>query len=248
MGSRRTRGSGRKKRDTWFSRPLNVPTLRRGTLADRLSSAIRHRILLGDVKRGQRLESMRELSAEAGVSLSVVREAVAQLRAEGLVTVRQGVGTFVARRPRAARSVRAARLRLSPADARDLRSALEPILAERAAKRATERQIVELRHRLWERRLGRRSGSPDKFIATDLDFHTALAQAGRNTLGVATHRLADLFSRRWMRVIAGDLAADPDLEQLHSELVDAIDARAPSRARRAARRIAEIEGGRRSGP
>ncbi len=248
MGNRSTPKSGRAKRHTWSSRPLNVPTLRRGTLSDRLSSAIRRRILFGDVKAGQRLEPMREVSAQAGVSLSVVREAVAQLRAEGLVTVRQGVGTFVARRPRAARSVRAARRRLTAADARELRSALEPVLAERAARRATDRQLVELRHRLWERRLGRRSGSPDRFIATDLDFHTALAQAGRNALGVATHRLGDVFSRRWMRVIAGDLAANPDLEQLHFELVDAIDAHAPSRARRAARRIAEIESGHRSGP
>ena len=51
---------------------------------------------------GAQLPTEQELIAATGVSRTVVREAVAALRAEGLVITRQGVGAFVAdnaRRP-----------------------------------------------------------------------------------------------------------------------------------------------------
>src|SRR5438270_14098166 len=59
-------------------------------------------ITSGNIPPGARLPTEQELIAATGVSRTVVREAVAALRAEGLVVTRQGVGAFVpenARRP-----------------------------------------------------------------------------------------------------------------------------------------------------
>lgn len=233
---------------TWGSRPLNVPRLPRGTLGEQLSDNIRHRIQLGDVKPGQRLESMRELAAQAGVSLGVVREAIAELRAAGLVTVRPGAGTFVVRKMGRARSLKAARRRMNATEARDLRWAVEPILAERAAQRASDEQRQDLFLWVHERRWGRESGNPDLFIRRDLEFHDALARASRSTLGAATHRMARWYCAEEMRLRARTLARHPDLDRLHSDLADAVlDAR-PDRAAELARKITEIEGGQRSGP
>jgi DNA-binding FadR family transcriptional regulator len=53
-------------------------------------------------KPGDRLPTEAELMRQGGVSRTVVREAVAALRAEGLVITRQGVGAFVADTPAAA--------------------------------------------------------------------------------------------------------------------------------------------------
>ncbi len=50
-------------------------------------------------KPGDRLPTEAELMRQGGVSRTVVREAVAALRAEGLVLTRQGVGAFVADTP-----------------------------------------------------------------------------------------------------------------------------------------------------
>ena len=50
----------------------------------------------GRLAPGARLPTELELMAAMGVSRTVVREAVAALRAEGLVTTRQGSGAFVA--------------------------------------------------------------------------------------------------------------------------------------------------------
>ena len=53
-------------------------------------------ITTGKLAPGARLPTEQEMMAAAGVSRTVVREAVAALRAEGLVVTRQGVGAFVA--------------------------------------------------------------------------------------------------------------------------------------------------------
>jgi GntR family transcriptional regulator, transcriptional repressor for pyruvate dehydrogenase complex len=233
----------RSKEVTWRSRPLNIQKLGKGTLAERLAKAIRGRILLGDVKAGQRLESNRELAAQAGVSVSTVREAISELRADGMVLIRGGVGTFVASGRRTIRAGRAARRRVSPAEAADLRWAVEPAVAETAANRASGRQLQELRFRLGERWLGRVSGDPDRFLTTDLRFHDAVAQAARNALGVASLRLAAGIAKDDLRVHASDLVQHPELDGLHSALVDAVAAHSPRRAGRLARQIAEIESG-----
>jgi GntR family transcriptional regulator, transcriptional repressor for pyruvate dehydrogenase complex len=60
-------------------------------LAKRLSELIRSEKL----KPGDRLPTEAQLMRQCSVSRTVVREAVAALRAEGLVVTRQGVGAFV---------------------------------------------------------------------------------------------------------------------------------------------------------
>jgi DNA-binding FadR family transcriptional regulator len=65
-------------------------------LIERLSA----QIMAGELKPGAQLPTEPELIAAAGVSRTVVREAVSALRAEGLVVTRQGVGAFVAETPR----------------------------------------------------------------------------------------------------------------------------------------------------
>jgi GntR family transcriptional regulator, transcriptional repressor for pyruvate dehydrogenase complex len=60
-------------------------------VVDRIAADIRN----GKLRPGARLPTEQEMMAALGVSRTVVREAVAALRAEGLVATRQGVGAFV---------------------------------------------------------------------------------------------------------------------------------------------------------
>lgn len=75
--------------------PLRPPANLTGALVHRLAEEIR----AGRLAPGARLPTEQELMREAGVSRTVVREAVAALRAEGLVVTRQGVGAFVTDHP-----------------------------------------------------------------------------------------------------------------------------------------------------
>jgi GntR family transcriptional repressor for pyruvate dehydrogenase complex len=65
-------------------------------LTEEVVARIAGGIRAGRLAPGARLPTEQELMAAMGVSRTVVREAVAALRAEGLVTTRQGSGAFVA--------------------------------------------------------------------------------------------------------------------------------------------------------
>jgi GntR family transcriptional regulator, transcriptional repressor for pyruvate dehydrogenase complex len=71
--------------------PRATPHSLSGELARQLAEQIRSERF----KPGDRLPTEAELMRQGGVSRTVVREAVAALRAEGLVITRQGVGAFV---------------------------------------------------------------------------------------------------------------------------------------------------------
>src|SRR6185437_12035687 len=78
------------------TQPLSARRSLTGELVVRLTDDITS----GKIPPGARLPTEQEMIAATGVSRTVVREAVAALRADGLVFTRQGVGAFVADRVR----------------------------------------------------------------------------------------------------------------------------------------------------
>jgi GntR family transcriptional regulator len=70
--------------------------LPRENLTTRVANAIRHQVLSGKLPRGMQLRGEIEFARELGVSRQTLREATRLLTREGLLTIRHGVGTFVA--------------------------------------------------------------------------------------------------------------------------------------------------------
>ncbi len=79
------------RRPAVFDRIEQAPNLTAG-LIDTLVSQIES----GELAPGQRLPTEQAIVTATGVSRTVVREALASLRARGLITTRQGLGAFVA--------------------------------------------------------------------------------------------------------------------------------------------------------
>ena len=102
--------------------------------------------------------------AATGVSRTVVREAVAALRAEGLVITRQGVGAFVAGQCRAGRSASTVdelhSLR-EVIDVMELRTGIEVEAAGLAAERATPARLRQIAD-AYRRDRARRSGAANR--------------------------------------------------------------------------------------
>jgi DNA-binding FadR family transcriptional regulator len=71
-----------------------------------VSDALRQSILQGDYTPGDKLPSEAQLTEAHGVSRTVVREAVAALRSDGLIEARKGAGIFVLNPPKFAFSPR----------------------------------------------------------------------------------------------------------------------------------------------
>ena len=53
-------------------------------------------ITTGEIKAGEKLPSIREMSAELKVSVITVKRAYSELESEGFITTRAGLGSFVA--------------------------------------------------------------------------------------------------------------------------------------------------------
>lgn len=68
-------------------------------LADRIYSDILNSIIEGEFKEGDRLLTEHALAERFVTSRPTVREALARLRADGIIVTRRGLGTIVGRRP-----------------------------------------------------------------------------------------------------------------------------------------------------
>jgi len=78
---------------------LQLNIQKRGRLADQLYGQLLEKIIVGDLRQGDKLPSENEISRAYDVSRPVIREALLRLQADGLVYSRQGVGSFVKARP-----------------------------------------------------------------------------------------------------------------------------------------------------
>ena len=75
---------------------------REGAAYRQLAGVLRDRIRSGEFPPGRRIPSEKDLHDEFGFARETIRRALAVLRAEGLVEVRHGRGTFVSDTPRRA--------------------------------------------------------------------------------------------------------------------------------------------------
>lgn len=148
-------------------------------LADQLYGQIFEQIVEGGLNVGDKLPSEHEICERFGVSRPVVREALLRLRADGLVTAHQGLGTFVSHQP-------APRLKTfndvqnvgAYLRAQEIRMALEGDAARLAAMRRTDEELhqIEQAHAAFVDELERGHISAE----ADLAFHACIAQATGN--------------------------------------------------------------------
>jgi len=196
-----------------------------------VTDALRRRIALGGYEPGEALPTERELAASLRIGRAALRTALRQLAAEGLVSTLpgRGGGTTVLAPERAARAA-AGRIQAARAsaleDVVDVRTALEPLAARRAAERATRREQGQL-----EAVVADHADTIDAFTTLDTRFHIAVARASGNRLLLALVERAreDFFAWAndlWFRL---DLQARDDaqaeLDQSiaeHRPIVDAI--------------------------
>src|SRR5882762_6843705 len=134
---------GRPRPLDFWRLPADLYPVSRRPLAMQAADQIRRRILIGDLRPGQKLESSRKLARELEISLPVMREALAALSYLGMVSVRHGVGIIVAWRQPAGRVLRVSQRKARRRELHALRATLAADVAGLAAlRKRTERQSV----------------------------------------------------------------------------------------------------------
>jgi DNA-binding GntR family transcriptional regulator len=187
----------------------------RQTVTDKLRDAI----LAGRFAPGQRIVE-RDLWQSLGISRTVVREALQHLQAEGLIDIIPHRGPVVAT--------------LSADEVRELyvvRGALEALAGEGFARNATDEQVARLREALEYLRQPEASASTESLLAAKNAFYAILLEGCGNR--IVGQMLTQLNNRVTLlrRVSLGTEGRLPRTIAELEEVVSAIEARDPERAR-----------------
>lgn len=216
-----------------MSAPLTAPRSLTRELIERIGADIAS----GKLAPGQRLPTEQEMIAATGVSRTVVREAVAALRAEGLVTTRQGVGAFVsanARRPFRIDFEELSSLK-EVVQVVELRTGLEIEAAGLAAERAgaEDRRKIAAAYDAIDAAIARDEAA----VEEDFAFHCSIAAATGNPQFLRFLQYLGRFIIPRQTVQIADRKAYLDKIQVeHRDIVAAIKARGVTQARAAMRR------------
>lgn len=157
-----------------------VRRLARAPLYEAILQRLREYGREAGLRRGDRLPSERDLAEQLGTSRASVKQALVVLEVQGLVETRHGGGTFLLKDELSTETVdelleRQARL----PHVMEARAGLECQLAELAALRRTEADLVEMDEALS---LMDQDGLEETTAAGDRRFHAAVARAARNPL------------------------------------------------------------------
>ena len=190
--------------------------------ASRAYLVLRERIVSAELRPGSRL-SEHAIAEELEMSRTPVHEAVRRLSGEGLIEVRPRAGTYVTR-------ISANELE----EAVLVRGALELMVVEKAAERASLEVIAALRSLLARQAACARDGDAAQFRLLGDQFHAGLASAaGMPGVWALVRQPKTHMDRSRTLVNPGARMTAALLE--HGDILRAIEARHPGRAAQAMR-------------
>ena len=189
------------------------------TLVETVREALRDQISSGSYPPGTRLPSEAQMTQEFGVSRTVIREAIASLRADGLVEPRQGAGVFVLAPPAPVelpfQNIDFVRIS-SMIELLELRTAVEAEAAALAAQRRSPAQEERIIGCLRE--VDRAAHAGELTVEADFALHLAIAEATNNP------RFGDFLSMIGSNLIPRKVLTESESEPVPREYLDVISA------------------------
>lgn len=190
-----------------------------------------------DIPPDGRLPTERQFAEKFGIGRRAVRRALEALESEGLISRRQGSGTFFGQEPATIAEDPLPASATDFVEIMEVRLRLEPQLAQLAAMRAKPEHIARM-HTLAEKII--RSNDSDEHELWDGMLHRLIAQAAGNRLFLA---LFDTVNRirqdeAWRMIRERARTSNQSLAQAtlqHQSIVDAIARRDPVSAGEAMR-------------
>lgn len=191
-------------------------------------------IFEGNLAPGDLLPTERELAQQFGISRGTLREAFRILEREGLIETRPGGGRFVSEQVHSSRDRSRLMDNIERATIMELleaRELFEVGIVELAALKATESDLLEIRHALeaW----GKTEGDSDEPVDSDQAFHLALAKATHNIVLISMTELhMGLLQKTKNKTISLPNRGGEIYEE-HLAIYEAIQSRDPGKAKEA---------------
>lgn len=200
------------------------------SLADEVAAVIQERISSGFYEVGAQLPIEPELMKSFGVGRSTIREAIKILSNSGLLTVKQGVGTFI-EEPNGIKEPMDQKLRRAKIqDLDEVRQLLEMKIAEKAALNRTVHDISQITKHLEDRKDAFKKGSLEKCVEADIKFHIAIAEASKNEILIDLYKSVSVHLKERFLNIHPDLQSFDDTNEIHEQILKSIVAGDPKKA------------------
>lgn len=208
------------------------------SIAEQAQRAMEVYLLDGSWFVGMRLPAERVLAATLGVSRGSLREAVARLKARGMLESRPGNGVFVTDRLQTSFASPWRQLLAEHPDLRwdtlEFRRELEVATAGYAAQRATEVDLAKIGLAFARMCDAYEKGDHEAEHRADADFHEAIAEASHNSMFRHLHAGIVRLLREHISLNLSDMhTLRPQLRQQHQAIWDAIRLGQPEQARAA---------------
>lgn len=210
---------------------LSMRKIKTKKVYEAVADAIIEMLKKGELKPGDRLDSVEKLADRFGVGRSAVREALSGLRTMGLVETRQGEGTFI-------KSFDPSKFKLPVTigflmkqdDVRELyevRKILEVGAARLAAQNYEEEDLLEIEKAIIL--MENAKGNEKLAESADIDFHLAIARATHNQLLInLMNSVSDLVTetiRETRRVLIYSEKRSKQLLEEHQKIYEGIKKR-----------------------
>jgi GntR family transcriptional regulator, transcriptional repressor for pyruvate dehydrogenase complex len=212
--------------------------IRAKKIYEQVADSLLESLKKGELKPGDKLDSVERLATSFDVGRSAIREALSALRAMGILEMRQGEGTYVkAFDPsRFSLPVSVAFL-MKPEDVKDLlevRHILEVGAAGAAASKRTSEDLESMSRALEA--MEKAQGNGDLGEEADLTFHVALVKASHNRMLVnLMHSVSEIMMQamRETRKLLHTKEGTNRLLDEHQRIFSAIEARDVAQAKEA---------------
>lgn len=221
---------------------MNLPLLQLETgssLPDRIYASVVESILRGDYAANGKLPTEGLLAERFAVSRPTVREALARLRADGVIESRRGSGSHIVRRPGTPVTTTTPIRSLADIERYyDFRACVEAGAAAGAAEFHDEHDLQQIGQAFEA--LGSAMDGAGSGIDEDVRFHLAIARASHNPFFVASIETSVAPIRQYME-LARNVSDKRSPERVravqaeHQAIVEAITRRQPDQAREAIR-------------
>ena len=205
----------------------------------RVAGQIERFVAGNELAPGDRLPGERELCELLGVSRASVREALRSLETRGVVRVQHGKGVFVAAPDEGERALqRFSRLReVGLEELFAMREVLEVPAAGWAATEASEEQLASLIATFEQHEQAvRTQAAPQQLRVMDARLHLQIAEYANNRFLTMTQSILQEMLGRSMDTTLSVAGRPARSVREHAEIVNALVAHDPARARAAARR------------
>ncbi len=214
-------------------------TLKRYSLSKQVSDKLEAMIESGQYKVNEKIPSEGELMEYFGVSRNTLREAIQSLILGGVLEAKQGDGTYVRTNSRFHANMSSKLSQSSIKGIEEVRKTLQSSIIELACTRRTEEDLQVIFDAFYRRQA--LADANQAFGDADFAFHMAIAKSCHNDimyelyLSFATHLRQHISEQR------ADMGVDQDwIDQLHQELLEAIQERDVQKAQKASDNIMQL--------